>query len=181
MAITLSGSGIVAGNISDGAVTAAKIASGAARANFGAGAVLQVVQGTNATSVQTSSNNPAYIASNISATITPTSATSKILVMITARVYIGSPTTGESGMGFAIYRNGSSVFQDASGYMGRYYNHASNSYVSNHRDTNFISYLDSPASTSAQTYVFRFNSYLGVSGVNVDGQTSTIQLLEIAA
>jgi hypothetical protein len=146
------------------------------------GSVLQVIQATTASPTSTGVNDSTYIATGLSATITPTSATSKILILIMARIIIYEPNAnGETGTGFAIFRNGSSVFQDASGYMGMYINAASSSNISNIRTTVPINYLDSPSSTSALTYVFRINSYLGRTALNTDGQTSVIILMEIAA
>lgn len=144
------------------------------------GSVLQTVFAQDATAVTTSTNTPTYIATNLSATITPTSTSSRILVLIMARVQIKNPVNGESGMGFAIKRNGTSVFQDASGYMGFYANHNVNTYWNNTRATMPCNYIDSPSSTSSLTYTFYMNSYLGVASFNTDGQTSTIILQEIA-
>jgi hypothetical protein len=162
-----------AGNINAGTLGKARLPTGS---------VLQVIQTTTATPTSTGVNDSTYIATNLSATITPTSATSKILILIMARIIIYEPNSnGETGTGFAIYRNGSAAFQDASGYMGMYINAASSSNISNIRTTMPINYLDSPSSTSALTYVFRINSYLGRTALNTDGQTSTIILMEIAA
>lgn len=66
---------------SNGQVQATGLAAGAARANFGAGAVLQVIQSTTSTSTSSTSNS--YVdASGLSVTITPTSATSKFLIFL---------------------------------------------------------------------------------------------------
>jgi hypothetical protein len=154
--------------------------TGTVLTNTSSGAVIQTVFAQDATPVTTTTNNSTYINTSISATITPSSTASRILILIMARVQIKTPSNGESGMGFAIKRNGTSVFQDASGYMGFYTNNNVNTYWNNTRATMPCNYVDSPASTSALTYTFCINSYLGVSTVNTDGQTSTIILQEIA-
>ena len=86
MPISINGTGTItgisAGGLPDACVTAADLASGAARTNFGAGCILQVAQGIEA-SVQNSLNSTTFAdIPNITATITPTSTSNKILVMV---------------------------------------------------------------------------------------------------
>lgn len=85
-------------------LTAAALAAGAAKGNFGAGAVLQVVQG-NYTGATTIASN-GYVALPISATITPVSTTSKILVRTI--VHCGM-TGGNEGIHGRLACNGSYV------------------------------------------------------------------------
>jgi hypothetical protein len=90
MAITLNGStGIVEANIADNAITTNKIASGAvsstdlavgaARANFGAGAVLQIQETIQ--TVQPAFTNYVYNDLGLSVNITPSSSSNKILIL----------------------------------------------------------------------------------------------------
>ena len=149
--------------------------SGTILTNSSAGTVLQVVSQTfQGTQFNTSSNS--MVATGFGTSITPTSATSKILVSIST-----SLTNGGSGMGIAIYRGATPVWNpsiaDASGFYGAIF--SSHAIVS-------IQYLDSPATTSSTTYnLYVASRSSATSSVNItapvnNGGTS-ITLMEIAA
>lgn len=164
MPLVLSGStGIVEGNIADsaittnkianGAVVAADLAVGAARANFGPGAVLQVVQ-SYIRGAHTATTSSSYVTTGLSATITPSSTSSKILVTVNLTFSADTDTYGV----FSLYRNGSELVGARSGTAS---GNRQNGFMSiSMRDgdsryemeekTKLI--LDSPNSTAAQTY-----------------------------
>ena len=141
-------------------------------ANLPSGSVLQVVNATYSTEVATTTST--WVDTNLSATITPKFATSKILIIgaINGLAKFSSSTN----VGVRLL-NGSTtlkVLENTAGYDGGTgYNQIAGT---------SISYLDSPASTSAQTYKFQFNSGNNTSGVHVHdtNATSSITLLEIA-
>ena len=150
-------------------------ASSVTRSQLPVGSVLQVVSQTfQGTQFATSSNS--MVATGFGTSITPTSATSKILVSIST-----SLSYGGSGMGIAIYRGTTSVWDpssaDGSGYFGAIF--SSHSIVS-------IQYLDSPATTSSTTYNLytasrsSTTSYVNLTN-SVNNAGTTITLLEIAA
>lgn len=134
----------------DANVTAEKLASGAARANFGAGAVLQVVQG-NYKGVTTVASGT-YVALPISATITPISLNSKILVRTV--VHVGCTGSNE-GLHGRLVRNGSyvTIYGDAAGSRDQAWFHCGSHMSSYEIYPATAEYLDSPNSTSALTYV----------------------------
>jgi hypothetical protein len=111
------------------------------------GAVVQVVSASASTAVATSSNVYADI-TGLTATITPTSASNKILVLVT----IGSvfKQTNDTSAGFKLFRGATEIaLQDTLGYTG------------STAMTIFsvpINRLDSPATTSATTYKVQFRS-----------------------
>jgi hypothetical protein len=78
----------------------------------------------------------------------------------------------------SLYKNGSSILSNYAQYVG--YNNTSSI---NLVGSNSLNYQDSPATTSATTYaIFLASSVSGSTvGVQVDGDTSTITLMEIAA
>jgi hypothetical protein len=161
--------------IANGAVGNTQMAAGAARANFGAGAVLQVVNFIN-TSTTVSTTSGTLTDTGLTATITPTSATSKILVLVCHwECYV---STSGKALKLQLVKNGSIVgnYQGSTlGYTG--------SGGSNFFNVN-LQYFDSPASTSALTYKTQFASYYGTGetvGVNTDNSYSYITLMEIAA
>jgi hypothetical protein len=138
------------------------------------GAVLQVVQGTYSTQVTNATQTNAD--SGLTATITPSSATSKILCIVNmAGLYNG----GNNGLGLQLQliRGATNIIQFA-----RYTNYISSALgLLTNAGTN---YLDSPETTSATTYKVQFCRADGTAGtisVQQNSDTSTITLMEIAA
>ena len=141
-----------------------------------AGNVLQVVTGSTSTTVGTSGTT--YIDTGLSATITPTSATSKILVLISQNGITKGPGANGAGAKIQLLR-GSTVLIKIQGYAG-YTESSSYNWIGGVS----CGHLDSPATTSATTYKTQFGNEQAVAasvGVNSDNSTSTITLLEIAA
>lgn len=170
--LTSATNNISASNITTGTLPYAQLPTGS---------VLQVVQAST-TSRTAVSNTSTYAATSLTASITPKFATSKILVLIVAGSYIQRIGTGlaDFGMGFAIYRNGSSVFQDSTAYNGLYISTVSANVVDNVRSHISTNYLDSPATTSSTTYTLYINAYQGNSAIGDGTAPSTITLMEIA-
>ena len=145
-----------------------------AKASMPTGSVLQVVNATYSTQLATSSTS--YVDTGLSASITPTSSTSKILILV-EQTGLGK-NSGDSAQRVAlnILRNSTQLiqFEVGAGYTG-----ASTINIFGGSGSN---YLDSPATTSSVTYKTQIK---GFAGVNVyaqyDNSTSTITLMEIAA
>jgi hypothetical protein len=139
----------------------------------GGGKVLQVVQGTYATQVNNSTTT--YADTGLTATITPSATTSKILVMVShAQVNKSSGNSG-SAVSIKLLRAATDIYAAFSvGYT--------NTTLSQNHNVAF-SYLDSPSSTSALTYKTQFANIAAVAetGVQTNNTTSTILLLEIGA
>lgn len=156
--------------MADGFVNSAKMAAGAARANFGAGAVLQVVQGTTLTYTTTTSLS--FVATNLTATITPSSSTSKILCLVQS----GTWGSASDYAVITLYRNGTNLGAGSFSALGL------NGTNGNGYDSiAAIHLLDSPASTSALTYTLYLRSYNSTTvGANDSTNTNTIILMEIA-
>jgi hypothetical protein len=145
---------------------------------YGSGqTVIQVVQGTLTTYVSTSSAS--FVTTGLTATITPQSTTSKILVSV-AGGSIDSVGSGGQAIGVTVYRNGSNISPTTA--MAVLY--SGNTRVA---APLAINYLDSPASTSAQTYAVYFAStnnagpvYFNSWSPSGQTETCTITLMEIA-
>lgn len=180
--------------MADGFVNAAKLGAGAARTNFGAGAVLQVVTAQKTDPFTTTTNSYVDVP-GLSATITPQNTSSKILVLVGMHLsHIDSDTgfiqllrnSTQIAMGDALGSFTRCLFQCriAGGTGG-----ASDSYMTNSYHQNW---LDSPASASAVTYklqawaragtYFAINrsGYQTLSDPNMGATTSSITLMEIA-
>lgn len=151
------------------------------KANLPAGSVLQVVQGTTTTTV--ANQTTSYVDSTLSASITPTSSTSKILVIVGQMVRVYSQTNnylvgrvqllrGSTVVG--AYANATELASTTSG----------NGYMISGA-TQAFNYLDSPATTSSTTYKTQIAVNTTGSGSTCEAQSagslSTMLLLEIAA
>jgi hypothetical protein len=159
-------------------IAATQLTGTIAAAALPAGSVIQVVNGTYAT--QVSSSTSTYITTGLTASITPRSTSSKILVF--ANVVGIQKTTGNinSSVGLRLYRGASSIigFEDLAGYTG--------TNVDNSTGSCSTTYLDSPATTSSTTYTVYFASVNSSASVRVQNYsstqanaTSTITLMEI--
>ena len=186
---------VVTVDIANGAVTSAKMASGAARANFGAGAVLQVVSTTKTdTSSGTNLMSSDSWSSVLSVSITPSSSSSRILVMYAIN-FGGLLTSGDGSVVTRLVRNSTAIaVGDASGTRKRTTTGTqfpSRSDLHGQHDMNF---LDSPATTSATTYAVQLACrgtggntwYVNRSQADSDEietarPVSTITVMEIAA
>jgi len=145
--------------------------TGATVTGLSAGKVLQVVQGTYAT--QTSTTGTTYVTTGLSASITPSSTSNKILVFgyINAfYCYGGAPAGGY----IALYRDSSSIVEPA----GWSYSASTTGIISSMT----FNTLDSPSSTSSLTYEVYFRRTHGSTVVVQDaGVSSYMTLMEIEA
>jgi hypothetical protein len=148
----------------------------------GGGKVLQVVQAITQTITTISSGSP--VDSAITATITPSSATSKVLVLVSGQTSLTRSTGGSRQTRFAsnICRNGTPVFDDSSGQtFGIQYTAVTTGSVE-HFNRVALTYLDSPATTSATTYKVQYIGDVGWTLTAQQGSAkSSIILLEIGA
>jgi hypothetical protein len=119
----------------------------------GGGKVLQVVSATNTATQSTSSGS---FVDAITVSITPTSATSKVLVM----AYIsGSSDISVTQIAFRLARGGTGIFVgDASGSRTQATGVLFNPSNANYSSQAEASFLDSPATTSATTYAMQYKT-----------------------
>ena len=208
MAITINGSGTItgisAGGLPDGSITADDIASGAvtaAKLAAGAGGkILQVVSTPWQSAFSGSFTNTAWaeLSTSIRASITLSSSTSKVLVLL----HMGSVSANSNTLAFRLYRDSSEV----TGASGTSSNNRPTAWVravkhpadSNHAWGLHASYLDSPGSSGTKTYQIYVRPE-GTSGgtqvvyINQDEQSvnannisevitsSSLTLMEVAA
>jgi hypothetical protein len=140
----------------------------------GAFRVLQVVQGSVTTPVIVSTT--AYVDTGLTATITPQSATSKVLVVVQQNGCGKEAGNGASQVQIQLLRTSTQI-----GYAT-----AADTNISevNYIGTVGIIILDSPATTSAVTYKTQLRNSVNSASVRVQtptGNSSTITLLEISA
>lgn len=142
----------------------------AAKLPIAGGKILQVQSGTYATATTTTSTT--YVTTNLTASITPTSTSNKVLVI--AANTLGNNTAGQSTLG-RIFRG--TVSGTAIG---------SETLVSNGNGTiasmQTLIALDSPSTTSAQTYTYGFRVGGGSTGTAQQSNTTAVMLLlEVSA
>ena len=140
----------------------------------GGGKVLQVVQGTYSTQVNSATNT--YVDTGLSATITPTASNSKVLVMITHNgCRVSSNSVFWAGK---IQRNGADIQLIGDTLF--------ETQASEGRGSIAANFLDSPATTSSLTYKTQFCSRSNSGTVSAQyneyaGNTSVMILMEIGA
>tara|TARA_Y100001972_G_C7490946_1_gene248995 strand:- start:22 stop:504 length:483 start_codon:yes stop_codon:yes gene_type:complete len=143
---------------------------------FPIGKVLQCVQGTTATQVLFTSTT-SYADTGLSASITPSSTSSKVLIQVTQHFRVQ-----RYGGDIRILRDSTSIFQPTGGATYTYY--ADTGANINYRGYASLQFLDSPSSTSAITYKTQGIQHNSGGAFRVqDGNyyTSTITLMEIGA
>ena len=137
------------------------------------GHVIQVVQGTLTSAFQTSSTSA--VDTGLSASITPTSTTSKILVTVTGDA--DRPGVANECPRFAINRDSTQIY----GGTNFLYSTSSDNYS---QAPVVMSYLDSPSSTSALTYKVTMKVRIGNTctfcGAAASSTLGIITLMEIA-
>ena len=144
------------------------------KARLPSNTVLQVVSNTFGTITDTSSGS--YIASGLTASITPTSSSNKILILVSFPC-----TTNDSArqLTYTLYKNNTTNLAPNNGGQlgyGQLYNN-----VGNLQGVGSLNVLDSPATTSSTTYTVYFASTNGGSVTMFHNNlTGTITLMEIA-
>lgn len=145
----------------------------------GGGKVLQVVSATTTTSTTISTTT--LTDTTITATITPTAATSTILVLAMANPDYYRTGGTNATMDAKLLRGSTTILDMATGDKAAAYievTGATNVYAK----TSFnVTYLDSPATTSATTYKIQAAAVTGTTIWQSQSQTSSIVLMEIGA
>jgi len=147
----------------------------------GGGKVLQVISAS--TTTATTVNSVTLTDTNITATITPTLSTSKILVLTAvACEMFTSGSNNQIGMGMSLLRGSTSIFDANANGEGWYFTNGVSAY---HQMASLqtITHLDSPATTSATTYKIQIRSNIAANTAKTspNSRTSSIILMEIGA
>jgi hypothetical protein len=147
----------------------------------GGGKVLQVVQGSYSTITTVASTT--FTDTGLSLSITPTSATSKILIIANQQSNY-SRSTYDCGHNLRILRGATDIFT-MGGSTNAGYMFIQNGTQTEKTEIVPLTYLDSPATTSATTYKIQGRSYSTASSGQAQYQysngLSVITLLEIGA
>ena len=164
MALTLDGTAGITFPVTAGSASAVQASSGR---------VLQVVNAIYSTEYSTTSTSDTD--TGLTATITPLFSTSKILVLISQKIFANVDAGNNGGATVKLFRGATNLItagrvglSDGTGAMDNYFS---------------TSYLDSPSSTSALTYKTTLARYGGAGTVyaQLTSCPSGITLMEIAA
>ena len=148
--------------------------SGMTSASMPTGSVLQVVENVYSTAVQYGGQT--MTDTGLTATITPSSTSSKILVMVNQPLTVSTDTSTSRDIAFSICRGSTEILAgtgDAKADSGTTHRYPA---------YNSLKKLDSPNTTSAVTYKTRFKVNAGSCDVFAQqhGGSSTMILMEIA-
>jgi hypothetical protein len=148
------------------------------------GKILQVVQGTTATSTTIASTT--YTDTTLSATITPSATTSKILCLVSQNFQnFRNGGSADGGSSIKLVRGATDIVTRGAQEVDLLYNLVSATNVSYFGHVTNIMYVDSPSTTSATTYKTQGSVRFTANGNQVTYQTSSSQsqiiLLEIGA
>lgn len=168
--------------IATDAIEAAQLKSDAiAVGDLPTGSVLQVVAGTPPTSTVQTTSTSFVDATGHTVTITPTSSSSKILLLFTARLNNSSGSNASTRGNIRILRGSTEIARRFAGIsIGDASPVDRNAYAAMS-----ISILDSPATASATTYKIQLNSDNSTNTISFSGSTSfdesSFVAMEIAA
>ena len=148
-----------------------------------AGSIIQVVQATTSTLVAVSTTT--FTDTTLSASITPSSSSNKILVHVLQEFVALRGTGTGMGMGIRLLRDSTTVWAPIQNSTGPYHWYTNASEIDGYASINF---LDSPSTTSSVTYKTQGRPYTTAgtvsfqyaSGVTVS-PVSTIILMEVVA
>jgi hypothetical protein len=147
----------------------------------GGGKVLQVVSATYSTATTTTSTT--YADTGLSASITPSSASSKVLVLTNHQLYVVREDS-EAGAAIRIMRGATSIYDPFGNRGAPFFRQLTGSLTEISAQTTY-SYLDDPATTSSTTYKTQFRVKNAANNctayVQENSSPSSIILLEIGA
>jgi len=148
----------------------------------GGGKVLQVVQSTYST--ETTIATTTYTDTGLSASITPSSTSSKILVMVNQSAYI-SRQSSEVHSGIQLVRGSTVILEQSPTKNNSFYHGIGGIGEQYHATITSFNYLDSPSTTSSTTYKVQAAMYTAAQSGTYYGQkqsaVSIITLMEIGA
>lgn len=156
--------------------SAAVFIKGAGAAAGGGGKVLQVVQATYST--ETDNSTTTYSDTGLTASITPSASTSKILAMVTMPCR-ATAENNANGVQLNLVRASTQVYQTIQNFVNGFMASLPSGFQANIS----YNYLDSPSTTSATTYKVQFRNNTAAARARIceSSFVATIILMEIGA
>jgi len=142
----------------------------------GGGKVLQVVSATYGT--ETDNSTTTLADTGLSASITPSASSSKVLALVTMPIRTTAENNG-NGVNLNLTRASTSIYNT----LPNFYNGSNTSFAAGFQGNISFNYLDSPSTTSVTTYKVRFSNVVTANRARVfEGNAiGTLILLEIGA
>jgi hypothetical protein len=150
----------------------------------GVGKIGQVVNSTYTTETATTSST--FSDTGHSASITPSSTSSKVLVLLTYRFGVYRPNNGGKDLGYGIrfVRDTTNIYSLDGAGTRAFYSFIETAMAMDTRQVSHINFLDSPSSTSSLNYKVQHNTYqaAGCTGTYARHSTlCTLTLMEVLA
>lgn len=145
-------------------------------ATAGGGAVVQVKSfSANPATQYTTTTSSSYVDTTQTLSITPTSASNKILVIASFNIYaMGNASIYDTGTATNVVRNSTQLYE-----LGSYFYHGNGTYRTDLGVPGVITYLDSPATTSSVTYKQQVKISMGSPVGSSTFTPITITLMEV--
>jgi hypothetical protein len=141
-------------------------------AGAAAGQVIQVVSATDSTVRQTTSSSFVTASNTLSVSITPSSASNKILIMVNCGQMYHNNSNQISHL--TIYRGATDLGSNGNGLTG------GNTYpASDYGFPTYMAVYDSPNTTSSTTYQVYIRTSTGTINLNESGRKATIIAMEV--
>mgnify|MGYP001158453274 CR=1 FL=1 len=188
MPVTINGNGSITGlsvgGLGSGVVNSTTLADGAASGSkLGTGSILQVVEGTTENRIEITSGTGSWVDTNLSATITPSSSSNKVLVLVNGSIHTGNT----SSAALTVFRGGTggTNIGSSGGYGLLQVNGTATSGGGGGTLNGGMVKLDSPNTTSATQYIVKAKRVWAGAGGDTKFPSSnnyekaTITLLEI--
>ena len=150
--------------------------------NLPTGSVIQAIQSSSETAV---TNNASGYTDIMTASITPTSTSNKILILVSVQLRAASSSQLDCWCGVRILRGSTTIWSPLGDSRPYEHGYSDSGGASNRqlRTRWSTEYLDSPASISEQTYKLQLGAYTGRNASanenNTDNGSSFITLMEI--
>jgi len=133
------------------------------------GGIIQIVQGSTQTEVNT--NSTTYVDTTLSATITPTSLSNKIFVMVSQQFHMDNNSAGSWGAGMRVLRDSTTIYEpatDVNGPFGDSYLFFGGTTTMDLYSRWTIDIVDNPGTTSAIIYKVQARPYtVALSGTGL--------------
>lgn len=145
------------------------------------GSILQVVCSTalnNGKTGSVSTTSASYVTTNISASITPISASSKLYVRFIGSLYFFGGS-GDDGIACKIYRDGTAINSNASGDM-LFYRSDSNG-ATMLVNAKIVHYVDANNTNPTTFTLFFNNEWGGTANINYDWSAPNFLIMEVSA
>lgn len=143
------------------------------------GSILQIVNtNTVGQSGAVTTSSASYVTTGFSLSITPKSASSKLLVLVNFNSYFNGGGGADDGCVFRLYRDGTAINTANS---GDNLNYNAGTPAASHHPMQIIHYVNSNSTNSTTFELYFNNQWGGIAALSIQWGTNSITIMEIAA